>query len=234
MVGAVHNNFGMAYSRIQVVSRGVDLGLFRPLPLEARLRHRADYGVSAQRFVLLSPRYLLNSVYNIDVVLRAVAKVKDAFPEMLLVQMHNHPASDPSLLKTSALIDELGIRKNVLLLPSVENNRMPELYAISDLCISVPSSDGFPVTVLEASACKVPLIVSRLAYTSEWFRDGENGLVIEQGDAAALASAIVDLRVNPDKRGHLAENGIRKVAAEADKDRCMRSIAAVYQEVRRR
>ena len=59
------------------------------------------------------------------------------------------------------------------LVPAVDNAVMPLFYNLADVVVSVPSSDGFPVTVLEASACAVPLVVSDLPYCAEWFENGE-------------------------------------------------------------
>jgi hypothetical protein len=51
------------------------------------------------------------------------------------------------------------------------------LRGMADAVASVPSTDGFPVTVLEASACSAALVVSDLPYCKEWFVDG--GMVLD-------------------------------------------------------
>jgi glycosyltransferase involved in cell wall biosynthesis len=92
----------------------------------------------------------------------------------------------------------------------------------------VPSTDGFPVTVLEASACGAPLIVSRLPYCDEWFVDGENGLLVPVRDADALAAAIARLFADPGLRQRLGQAGRRLVEERADYQRCMDDLERDY------
>jgi len=233
MARTVSEKFNVQLEKIETISRGVDLEIFRPLPDDEKKSLRAKYGISPDKFVILSPRYLFDSVYNIDIILRAIAEVQEQSKEILLIQMHNHDVTENCFRQTTQLIAELGIKDKVLLLRNVPNAQMAELYNTSDLCISVPSSDGFPVTVLEASACNVPLIVSRLPYTSEWFENGQNGLVVGSGDVSSLISAIIALKENPGKRAKFAENNFRKVSIEADYKCCMQKLATLYEEVLR-
>ncbi len=60
------------------------------------------------------------------------------------------------------------------------------------------------VVLFEAMALGKPVVATRAVGTVDYVRDGENGLLVEPGDAAALADAINRLRQNPDLAQHLA------------------------------
>ena len=120
--------------------------------------------ISDESPIIFSPRYLLDSVYNIDIILESLEEIKKSYPNVLLLQMvKEDQLGSPKSQEVLELIDRNKLKPNVKLVPVVNNGDMPKLYHVSDICVSVPSSDGFPVTILEASACGTPFVVSRPA-----------------------------------------------------------------------
>lgn len=85
---------------------------------------------------------------------------------------------------------------------------------------SVPSQDGrregIPVALMEAMASGVPVIASRLSGIPELVKDGQNGLLIPPGDAAALADALYYLYEKPHLRYRLGQAGRDRVLREFD------------------
>jgi glycosyltransferase involved in cell wall biosynthesis len=134
-----------------------------------------------------------------------------------------------SRLERLALERRLGA--SYLLVPAVDNASMPFFYNLATVVVSVPRSDGFPVTVLEASACGAPLIVSSLPYCAEWFDGAGNGIIVPVGDGTALAAAIVRICGDGELRGRLAAAGRRLVEKRADFRRCMDGLDGIYQEL---
>jgi len=68
--------------------------------------------------------------------------------------------------------------------------RVLELFRAGDASLLSSSWENFPHTVVEALAVGTPVIATRVGGVAEVVRDGENGLLVEPGDAAALAAAI--------------------------------------------
>jgi glycosyltransferase involved in cell wall biosynthesis len=67
------------------------------------------------------------------------------------------------------------------------------LYAALD-AYAVPSrQEGGPKGVLEAMASGVPVVSTRVGQAAELIEDGVNGRLVDVGDAAALASALVEV-----------------------------------------
>ena len=50
---------------------------------------------------------------------------------------------------------------------------MPILYSLADVVINIPEQDGLPVTLFEASACRVPVITSDLPPYQEYLSEGD-------------------------------------------------------------
>lgn len=222
----LQNDHGVDLGKITVLPRGVDTRVFHPDYDVRSLRRTLNIGGSFR--VLFSPRYLLKSVYHIDIVFKAVSAVfNSGIRDIVLIQMYR---DSENLKEFQDLSVKLGIGDLVRFVPVVPNREMAAYYCLADLCISVPYSDGFPVTILEASACGTPMIVSDLPFAAEWFSNGENGFVVPVGDENALAGAITRLLGDTLLGRRFREINITKVKNEADYELCMKRLDSLYYE----
>ena len=78
-------------------------------------------------------------------------------------------------------------------------DEMIEFYQGLDACICTSRTEGGPHSLLEASACGVPIISTRVGIAPELIDHGHNGLLIDRS-IEAIQQAVVSLRDNPDKR----------------------------------
>ena len=93
-----------------------------------------------------------------------------------------------------------------------------------------PSRDEpFGMALIEAMACGLPVVASRVAGPSEIVDDGRTGLLVEPGDAAALATAIERLVRDPDLARQLARAGQAHVRATYTAERLVERTAAVFE-----
>ena len=210
---------GVAADRLVLLPRGVDLERYRPGLDTGDLRRRL--GLDGADPIVLSPRYQVDeALYNFDVVIDAFAAVRKRFPRAACIQLYD-TTRDTGRSRLEALAAERGLADAYRLVPAVDNGTMPLFYNIADVVVSVPSSDGFPVTVLEASACAAALVVSDLPYSAAWFANGANGVVVPVQDSRALAEAVIALIGDPERRRALGAHARRLVEATADYRRCM-------------
>lgn len=128
---------------------------------------------------------------GIDILLQALAQVPRA--KGLIVGGHDKEAD---LERTRALARELGIADRVTFTGLVEPARVPEhLARVRVLVLPNPASAisthfTSPLKLFEYMAAGRAIVASDLPAIREVLRDGENGLLVTPGDAAAFASAI--------------------------------------------
>jgi glycosyltransferase involved in cell wall biosynthesis len=67
----------------------------------------------------------------------------------------------------------------------------------SHVLVNASPKEGWGLTVLEANACGVPVVASRRPGLVDSVRHRETGILVPYGDAAAFASAILELLRDP-------------------------------------
>lgn len=220
---------GVPEDRVVVLPRGVDLERYRPGLDASDLRRRL--GLPATAPVMLSPRYQVDeTLYNFDTIIDAFAELRRRVPAAVCVQLYD-PTRQRGRDRLATLAAAHGLGDAYCLTPAVDNTVMPLYYNLADVVVSVPSSDGFPVTILEASACGAAMVVSELPYCAEWFQNGANGLIVPALDAHALAEAVFDLLADEDRRREMGLAARRLVEAKADYRRCMDDMETIYSDL---
>jgi glycosyltransferase involved in cell wall biosynthesis len=159
----------------------------------------------------------LEPLYNIDVVLRAVAGLRVRLPGARLVVAGD--GSQAAGLRK--LASDLRLGESVEFVGFVEGARLQKLLSQAQVYVSVPSSDSFPVSTLEAMATGAFPIVSDLASQDGWITHRLNGLRVPSRDAEALAEAMRTALEDDDLRRRAAEANRRAVEARGDLERNM-------------
>lgn len=83
-----------------------------------------------------------------------------------------------------------------------------------DLLVHPAMMEGLGVSLLQASSAGVPIVASRAGGIPEAVRDGENGLLVQPGDSAALGAAVGALLADPGRRRTLGAGGQALMARE--------------------
>lgn len=114
----------------------------------------------------------------------------------------------------------LGISDRVVFHGSCEREEVRSILSRADVVAapSVPTSDGrregIPVALMEAAACGLALVASRLSGIPELVLDGETGLLAEPGDVEDLAEALGRMAREPEVRARLGANARKRVEEE--------------------
>ncbi len=215
---------GARPGRTHLVQFGVETDRFTPGLADASLRARL--GLPAGR-VVFSPRTLMD-FYRHDLVIRALPALP-ADTCLLLSARHQDPATRARL---DALIDDLGVRERVVIVDTVPHDEMAATLRLADVVVSVPETDGTPVTILETLAAGRPVVASDVPSVREWLGVVTPERLVPVGDAAATAAAIAGVLAIPaDVEASIAAAGRQLVVATADHDANMRWREARYREL---
>jgi glycosyltransferase involved in cell wall biosynthesis len=73
-----------------------------------------------------------------------------------------------------------------------------ELLSLVDVLMLTSHMEANPVSILEALACGIPVVATRVGSIPESVHDGENGYLVSPGDEEGLAARVVELFNAPD------------------------------------
>jgi glycosyltransferase involved in cell wall biosynthesis len=164
---------------------------------------------------------------------QAMPEVLASLPRARLVVLKHEARAEPEYLRhVESLIDSLGLRSSIHLLPALEYAEMPRYLSAADCTISIPDTDGTPMTVMESLACGTPAIVHDLPdYDPEIFVDGRTVLRVPLRDPRALAQAIVRLCRDSSLRETLIGHGTAMVQERANYETEMGRLEQLYRQV---
>jgi len=96
--------------------------------------------------------------------------------------------------------------------------QMVAFYRQLDACICASRTEGGPHPLLEAAACGVPLISTRVGIAPELINDYDSGILVER-TVADIRRAVVLLRDNPEMRIHMGRRARRTIEEQWTWDR---------------
>lgn len=156
----------------------------------------------------------------------------DALPHVLPATLVIAGAG-PERARLEAQAAALGVAGRVRFIGDVAVDDLPALYRAADVFV-LPAhlrAEAFGIAQLEALASGLPCVSTELGTgTSYANRHGETGLVVQPGDAAALARAINILLASPELRRHYGANGRRRVERLFTSERMLDGVEAVYRD----
>jgi len=161
-------------------------------------------------------------VKRVPDVVRIFAKVRQR-TDAVLVLVGDGP-DRPLVIETA---EELGVTDHVRFLGKVE--AVADLLRSADLFLLPSDSESFGLSALEAMACGVPVVASRVGGIPEVVIDGETGHLAPAGDVDAMADAALEL-LEPE-RWHRARAAAIERAAVFDESLIVPKYEALYERV---
>jgi len=200
---------GFAPGRIQVIENGVDLPRYAHNHDQRTLR--LSLGLDPdRRYVTTVAR--LHPVKDHHTLLRAFATVARARPDadLLLVgdgELRHDLERLAVELDIAQRVRFLGVRDDVA-----------QLLLASDVFALTSLSEAASITLLEAMACALPVVVTAVGGNPEIVRDGIDGLLAPRGDAPAIAAALLRLLNDTALARALGQSGAERVQASFQLD----------------
>ena len=207
--------------RVSVVGWGVDRNEFHPDVDGLPTRRRLDIPAAAR--VLLSPRqWLPNS--NIESIVAAHARLPDDV-YMVLKRLPRFERGSAADIEAAVAASPAGSRIRVV--AEIDAADLPGLYAAADAVVSLCTTDGTPVSLLEAMAIGRPVVALRNASVKEWLSE-PGGRLVDGLDAHEVAPALQAALEGGDARTRAEAHNVAVVAARADREAEMARMEEIY------
>lgn len=195
--------------KIEYLGNGIDIERFNPIRIIESdiLRISGEYGLEKGKRVIGFVGRLVaeKGIYEL---IQAAKIIKESVDDVqfLIVGPVDHDKKDAV---TSEIAIEIGVSDYFRFTGHQEE--MPLMYSLMDVFVLPSHREGFPRSLMEASAMGVPCVATDIRGCREAVEDGLNGLLVPLGDVQALAEALLSILNNPTKAKLMGENG-REIA----------------------
>jgi glycosyltransferase involved in cell wall biosynthesis len=170
--------------------------------------------------------------HGLELLVEAFAGVVDKCPGARLVLVGDGPARPDVERK----IDGRQLGKSVLITGYVKHKDIPGWLAAADVAVApyppLPEELWFsPLKLYEYMAAGKAIVASEAGQIAEVIRHGHNGVLVQPGNTAQLAQAMIDLLDDPDQRRRLGENARQQATAEHSWAGATQQLEKLYQTV---
>jgi PEP-CTERM/exosortase A-associated glycosyltransferase len=215
---------GVRPQRITLVPNGVDQETFRPIPPDEAFRQQ--WNLAGKRVLGFMGSFFRYE--GLDLLLEGMARVAPARPDVVLLLIGGGRA-EPELRD---LVARLGLQPSVVFTGSVPHERLPAIYAATDVLVYPRHSNRLtelvtPLKPLEAMSTGRAVLASDVGGHRELIRHGETGLLFSAGDVDSLTAALLRLLDDAGLRADLGRQGFEW----ARKERAWIVTTAPYAEV---
>ncbi len=215
---------------VEVIHGGIDLARFHPGPKPEYLL--AKWNLPPEAKVVFSPR-LMRPLSNIDRIAAAARIVCTQRPDTYF--LFAAPGEERDEVYEAKVRDEVaraGVGERVRFIGPIPHAEMADHHRLADVTISIPSTDGTPMTVLESMACGTPVIAGAIPdYDSYYFEPEQTVLSANPQDAGEIGRALLRVLGEPELAARLVAEARRRVVAKGSYEAQMSHMEQLYENL---
>ncbi len=214
--------------RVHVIYNGIDTEVYRPVDSTAALR---EYGVDADRPYVLFVGRITRQKGLIHLI-----RAAEALPaQVQLVLCAGAPDTPEIAAETGAAVQDLDQRRGgvVWIREMVSRTAVVELFSHASVFCCPSTYEPLGIVNLEAMACGIPVVATRVGGIPEVVEDDVTGLLVNFDDDvdSGLADALTAILADPAAGKRMGAAGRERALREFSWDRVAEQTAAMYQSV---
>ena len=198
---------------------GIDVKRIRDVKVN-KSNKRKDLGIPKEAIVLVSAGELITRK-NHETIIRTMAKLKDKRFVYVICghgELEAHLKEIVKDLKLEYQVFFLGYRTDIL-----------EIYMASDICIFPSFQEGLPVALMEAMACGLPVVCSKIRGNTDLV--GNNGgILIKPTDVESYAGAILKLGNDKSLRETMGSYN-QRIVEKFDVEKISSAMIMIYEDI---
>lgn len=187
--------------KVALIPNGVD---FEQIDLSA-----GNYDERSPSIIYFGRLYWMKGV---QFLIEAVAEVRKDFPDVRVQILGDGPFKG----RIERLVSDLGLIKNIDVRGFVPRNKLFEEVKKATVVVLPSLYEAQPVAMLEAMACKKPVVAFDFPFSREIIQDMDNGLLAKPGDVKDLASKIRIILVDNELRARIGQRAFKYVKERHD------------------
>lgn len=223
MVGELVN-MGIESDKIEIVYFGIDTHKF--YPKQRSEKPKEELGILNSP-VIISLRSL-RPIYDIVSLVNSIPVVLKEVPEAKFVIAGEGPQEK----KLKSLAISLGVSDSIKWVGFIPNDDLPQYLTSADIYVSTSLADaGLAASTSEAMACGLPVVITDFGDNKKWVENGVNGFLVPLRNPETLASKIIWLLKNEDKRRQFGKANRQLIEDECNWEKEMGKMEILYNEL---
>jgi len=213
---------GLRQDQGMILPDCVDLSIFTPGPKSITLMERYDL---ENRTVLLTlGRLATEERYKgVDEVLEIMPSLIQEIPNIAYLIVGD--GSDRIRLEQKAR--QLGVAERIIFAGRISDEEKVDHYRLADAYVMPSSGEGFGIVYLEALACGIPVIGSKIDGSRDALRNGRLGILVNPTDSAELRAAILQTLAAKDQGANERRNGVEYFSVDRFRQRVFEIIDTI-------
>lgn len=163
---------------------GIDLDIYQP---DEQPRVRAELNLPQNAAILMfsGAKFTRNPFKDVGTLLRTVDRLAERRPSQDIIFLALGDDAPPKVLSEAVRVMYVPYQN--------DPHQVAKYYQAADIYLHAARADNFPLAVLEALACGLPVIATDVGGVGEAIQVGETGFLVTQGDDAAMTEVIWSL-----------------------------------------
>jgi len=131
----------------------------------------------------------------------AIAKVRETHPTIRFLVYGDGPPQQRREIRASA--ERFGLDTDRTFAGTFRRDELPAIMQAADIFVLASLTEGLPLAVVEAMACRRPIVATTVGGVPDLLQDDVTGLLCPPADAASLTRALSRLVEHPEERARL-------------------------------
>jgi D-inositol-3-phosphate glycosyltransferase len=191
-------HYAASPERLCVTPPGIDHELFSP---GDRIAARRASGLGSGPIVLFVGR--IQAHKGTDLAIRSLARIPETVaagpgpPQLVIVGGPSGRAGDAELSDLHRLAADLGVAERVRFVAPQPHNQLACFYRAADVLVMPSRSESFGLVAVEAQACGLPVVASRVGGLRYVVAESESGVLVDDLDPRSFATALTAVLDHP-------------------------------------
>lgn len=243
--GNIYNSLidaGVSRSKLEIIPPFIDLKIYNPS--NHMTNDESNIYIKTNQTTIL---YVgnLTEIKGIKVLIKSLKNVKEKYPNIRLLIALNMPLDQYNAQNPAGLYDNENnfSVKNMIKSYNLEEivhpigivNNLPQIMSSSNIFV-IPFLNtvgvvDYPISLLEAMACGVPVISTNVGGISEIITHKENGLLIEPNNVAELEEALIYMLEKVDEAKTMGKNAANYMAEKYYNQANIKRFEEIYEKL---
>jgi glycosyltransferase involved in cell wall biosynthesis len=215
-------DFGIAADKIHLVANGIDLDRF--VMGQEKTRRKARQELSFGEGPLIGIIARLSDVKGIDVLIKAMPGILKEVPSANLMIV----GQGPEEVYLKKLTHDLSLTDHVHFKNTI--NHTQDLLPAFDVFVMPSLMEGLGLSVMEAQACGVPVVASRVGGLIDLIEDGVSGYLAPVNDPPALAGRVIEALRDPQRAQGMARQARSNIEQHFSVQLMLKQTVHIYEQ----